>query len=212
MKKLLLIIFTSILLIGLFVTSKYTLKYVHWLAKSGGYTELYVQTDKHEFNSAESSLIDAQWASIGVDSSEDGDIPNWPDAKELLVYHAKDTVWLALSLHNNLDINEPMISLAVQNDEGRDWYGSVDNFKYKEMISAGYFRKGNSYYGYNRIDNQKGVCTLKYDLASNTLFLGLPVNLIEKFKDKTFVASVGQKALWNDDFEDPFKFSLIIPE
>lgn len=208
MKKLLVFIGSLLLISVLVVSIRYSLKYVHWFAKSGGYIALYDQTDNYPFNQADNDLVNANWKSLATDDALDGDIRNWPDAKELFVYRNKDTIWFALALHNNLDINEPMMSLAIQNDQGRDWYGTVDDFKYKEMISAGYFRKGDKYYGYNFLDQETGTNDLRYDLVSNTLYLGVPVAQFEQFSGKTFVASVGSKGLWNDDFEEPIGLEM----
>ncbi|NER15272.1 hypothetical protein GWK08_17580 [Leptobacterium flavescens] len=194
-----------IILIGILgVTCYYTLKYMHWYSKSHGYGELYQIEDEYPFEPLPDRLLaDSSWINIAKDTKGDGDILNWPDAKELSVLHSKDTIWVKFTLFNNIDINEPMVSLAIEDKEnGRDWYGSVKDYKYGDIIATGYVRKGSSYFGYNFVQDKKGACKLYYQLPQNSLVIGIPRVYLEKYKNKRFVASVGHKALWNDDFKD----------
>ena len=92
-----------------------------------------------------------------------------------------------------------MVSIAFEDLDGESWYGT-ESFKYGEIIATGYLRKGNIYVGYNFVGDEKGVLSLKYDLGSNSFFLGIPKRYLNRFANKRFVASVGYKGFWNDDY------------
>lgn len=193
--------FMLILLIGALVfTSRYAGEYMHWSTKSVGYPGLYEQTDRYAFLSADSNLLHAKWEFLAKDGKGDGDLMNWPDAKELHVYKGADTIWLAYALHNDININDPMVSVAIEEEGGKDWYGTVD-FLYRAMISTGYYRKGDQYFGYNFLGEKKGLCSFRYSLANNTLYIGIPKKEVLEFKGRRFVASVGQRSYWNDDYD-----------
>lgn len=154
----------------------------------------------------------SNWTNIASDPQFDGDIPNWPDAKSMDILNSGDTLWIKYDLYNNIDINEPMISIALDVDgnpnNGSSWYGTASDFSYDLMITAGYVREGIKYKGYNFIGPKVGLCTFLYDLENNCYFLGLPVEHIQEFEGARFVASVGNKGLWNDDFGDVNIFTL----
>ncbi len=199
-KRIVLSAFSVLLISGLIYTSKYSLRYMHWSTKSNGYPDLYNQTDSYSFSPVNVVLKNAHWQQIGTDVMKDGDIPNWPDLKELSVVATEDSIWIRFTLHNYLDLNEPMVSIAFEKENGNNWYGTVD-FNYQEIISAGYYRDKDQYFGYNFAPDKKGICSLKYDLNSNSLFLGIPSETLKKYADRNFVASVGNKGLWNDDLD-----------
>ncbi len=209
MKRILLIALIVILVAGLVFTSKYAIKYAHWSTKSLGYPGLYKQTDRYSFLPLDSVLVNSTWELLAMDSAGDGDLLNWPDVKALHVYRGIDTIWLAYSLHNDIDINAPMVSIALHSDEGRDWYGTLD-LKYKGMISTGYYRKGDQYYGYNFLIDEKGICSFKYNMAKNALYMGIPKARAQEFKGKKFVASVGLKSYWNDDVDQLIDFDSLL--
>lgn len=202
-KKIITILFCTLLILLLIVTIPYTMRYLHWYSKSQGYSELYELENIYSFKAIPNKLAtNIDWVKIAEDEKNDGDLPNWPDAKELSVLNINDTIWIKFSLYNNININEPMVSLAIEEKEGgKNWYGSVKKFDYGAIIAAGYVRKADKYSGYNFIQDKKGVCKLYYQLSSNSLFLGIPRLHLEYYQNKRFVASVGQKALWNDDFD-----------
>lgn len=204
MKKLLRIFWLVLIPIGvilLFFTSSYTLKYIHWQTKSHGYPELYNIENQYSFDQLDNRLLELKgWSRIEEDKKGDGDIMNWPDAKELYALIYNDTIWFRYILHNNININEPMVSIALGNSTSeKKWYGSVANYKYSEMISVGYVRKGDKYFGYNLSRDKNGICMLKYDLKSNSLILAVPKKELQTYE--SIVASVGCKGLWNDDFD-----------
>lgn len=199
-KKIIRSLIFVLLISGLIYTSKYSLRYMHWKTKSNGYPDLYNQTDMYSFSLVNVALKNAQWKQLGTDVKNDGDIPNWSDLKELSFLATEDTIWIRFTLHNYLDINEPMVSIALEKENGNNWYGTVD-FNYEGIISAGYYRDKEQYFGYNFAPDQKGICLLKYDLSSNSLFLGIPTEILKEYADRNFVASVGLKGLWNDDLD-----------
>lgn len=178
---------------------------MHWHTKSQGCGGLYLQMNYYQLESAPSLLIDSSdCTKIASDPQNDGDIPNWSDAKSLSILRSNDTLWFKYELHNNIDINEPMISIALDVDgdlnNGNNWYGTTSDFAYDIMIAVVYVREGTKYKGYNFIDNNIGTCTFLYNLESNSYFLGLPMEHIQGFEGARFVASVGNMGLWNDDF------------
>lgn len=137
----------------------YSLYYMHWYTKSQGYGGLYQQQEYYQFELAPSALKESDWRQVVSDQKSDGDIPSWPDAKSLAILQANDTLWFRYELHNNIDINEPMISLALDVDgnpnNGSSWYGTASNFSYDMMITAGYVREGTNYKGYNFIGSNR---------------------------------------------------------
>lgn len=198
-------------LIGLLLfTAKNAFRYIHWKTKSQGYPGLYEQTDEYSFTPVRVGLAETNWNVLAEDSNGDGELPNWPDAKSLSYIKSNDTLWFKAVLHNYLNLNEPVSSIAISGTEGQDWYGTVDDFYYESMISVGYRREGAAYFGYNFIDDQKGVCSFHYDLTNNSLFLGLPLKYLDQFKEKQFVFSVGQKGYWNDDFDQVLSLESIL--
>jgi hypothetical protein len=179
---------------------------MHWYAKSPGYRGLYQQTEYYQFTSAPSFLVEnADWEKISSDQPNDGDIPNWSDVKSLWALLHQDTIWFKYELHNHVDINEPMVSIALDSDgdpgNGNSWYGTVSDFNYDIIVTAGYTREGENYKGYNFLGDKTGVCVLSYDLVSNCYFLGIQYEDIERYEGARFVASVGNKGLWNDDVD-----------
>ncbi len=188
-------------LILLAITSLYTLKYIHWNTKSGGYPKLYQNENEYSFDKIDDRFLELKgWLSIIKDKQGDGDIINWPDAKELYALVYNDTIWFRYSLYNNIDINEPAVSIALaEKTSKKKWYGSIKNYKYSQMISVGYFRKGDKYFGFNFSKDKKGVCSLGYNLKSNSLILAVAKK--ELLGYEYIVASVGSKGLWNDDFD-----------
>ncbi len=151
------VVFTTIIT---FFSAKYGLRYMNWYAKSKGYPGLYEKTDNYSFVQAPDYITkNLKWEILTSDFEKDGDLPNWPDADKLYISHTKDTLWIRFTLHNNLDINEPMISLAFEDENGKNWYGTVKDFTYSDMITAGYYRNENNYYGYNFIADSKGSCS-----------------------------------------------------
>lgn len=191
----------GLLIVAMIPMTKYSLSYMHWLTKAKGYPGLYEQTNYYTFNQASEFLIlHDQWQIITNDPKGDGDIPNWHDAKSLSLLTLNDTLWVRFRSYNNIDINEPMITLAIESPKGNSWYGTVDNFKYDKMITTGYTREGTSYKGYNYIGDTHGICTMQYDIEGNAFYLGIPMRSLKQFDQIRFVASIGNKGLWNDDF------------
>lgn len=209
-KKITKIVFRGMAIIMLVISipaAVYTLKYIHWYTKSQGYPGLYQQEEYYHFGPAPALLLNnSNWAKIVTDSRGDGDIPNWSDAKSLSQLQYNDTLWFKYELHNNIDINEPMVSLALDIDgnpnNGTSWYGTTPNFNYDIIIAAGYVREGIKYKGYNFIDKKVGFCKLYYALETNSFLLGIPILHIKEFEGSRFVASAGNKGLWNDDFDN----------
>ena len=182
----------------------YTLKYMHWITKSKGYPAIYDKEESYDFLPAGDYLIESDvWTEIDSDIENDGDIPNFADAKKLSQYFLNDTIWFKYDLHNNIDINNAMVTLALDIDNnpsnGTKWYGTIDKFNYDIIIGVGYVREGLKYRGYNFIDDKVGHCIYRYVLDSNSLLLGIPKSYIKQFRGSKYVASVGNKGLWNDD-------------
>ena len=191
----------------------YSLHYMHWYSQSHGYDDLYLQKEYYQLELAPTLLIESSnWTRIASDPQDDGGIRNWSDAMTLSMLQSNDTLWVRYDLYNNIDINEPMISLALDVDgdpnNGINWHGTTSNFGYDMMIATGYVREGTNYKGYNFIDKNIGACTFLYDLENNSYFLGLPMKDIQKFEGARFVASVGNKGLWNDDIGGVNIFTL----
>ena len=192
-------------------TTYYSLKYMNWYVKSQGYPGLYEQENYYQLISANSDLVEnANWSEISSDESNDGDIPNWSDVKTLSTLLYQDTLWVKYELYNNIDINEPMVSLALDIDgdpnNGKDWYGTTSDFNYDIIITAGYTRVGEHYKGYNFAGDIGGQSVLSYHFATNCYFLGIPNDIIKEYEDSRFVASVGNKGLWNDDVDGVNRF------
>ncbi len=210
LKKMIKIALKSIAIIMLVVSVPaiiYALKYMHWHTKSQGYPGLYQQKQYYQFESAPTQLLNhSNWEEIATDSQNDGDIPNWSDVKSLFQLQYEDTLWFKFDHYNNIDINEPMASLALDVDDdpnnGSSWYGTVPDFNYDIIISAGYVREGSKYKGYNFIDTKVGFCSLYYALETNSFFLGIPIEQIREFEGAKFVASTGNKGFWNDDLDN----------
>ncbi len=198
-------ILAVIVLLGVVVyLLPYKRDYMYWELKSKGYPDLYRQLEEYSFTQAPKKLTDSfEWVVIATDEKGDGDIPNWPDAKELSMLVNADTLWFRYTTYNNIDLNEPMVSIALyhsKNQQASPWYGTIQ-FNYNEMIAVGYFRENLRYKGYNMLAGEKGVCRLQYDIESNSLFLGVPTNLMVRYQGIEFIASIGLKGLWNDDFD-----------
>ena len=182
----------------------YTLKYMHWITKSKGYPSIYDKEEYYDFLPAPEYLIQSGlWTEVDSDIENDGDVPNYADVGKLSQYFLNDTVWFKFDLYNNIDINNAMVTLAMDIDNnpsnGTKWYGTIDNFNYDLLIGVGYVREGSKYKGFNFIDNEIGFCSFHYILDSNSLLLGIPLSHITQSKDSKYVASVGNKGLWNDD-------------
>jgi len=204
-----LISFLVIVTLLLIPATYYSLQYMNWKSMSQGYPELYQQAEYYELAAAPSYLIESpEWKKISSDAENDGVVPNWSDVKSLQSLSHGDTLWFRYELYNHIDLNEPMVSLALDIDNdpnnGTDWYGTTPDFYFDKIIAAGYTREGVNYKGYNFFGDKKGVCVLSYDLASDCYFLGIAHETIKDYKGARFVAAVGNKALWNDDVDGIF--------
>ncbi len=171
---------------------------------------------------ATQTLKDLDWFLLLEDSEGDGRMKNWGDGKALYYFleDSKGFIWFRFELYNEIDTENPAISLSFDLDDNQDsglsWYGTNSGFIVDKMVSVGpMIRKLNEYIGYNGITNAAGMAEQKwindkqgnidfyFDEESKSYFVGFNVNDLPPGRDKIrVIGSVGNNATWNDDIGD----------
>ncbi len=166
------------------------------------------------------NIKNLKWIELRKDSLNDGRNKNSADGKAFYYSYQKekDMLWFRFDLHNQISINAPAVSVSFDVDanqnNGINWYGKNSTFKFDKMVSVGPIRKREKdYFGYNGITNEMGVrsqnwvnvkkgnATFFYDVQMNSYFLGIKRSEIKSdLSVFNVIGSVGQNAMWNDDF------------
>ncbi|HSS18891.1 MAG TPA: nuclear transport factor 2 family protein [Pyrinomonadaceae bacterium] len=168
------------------------------------------------------------WVKLADDAEGDGRVKQSADGKAFFYFfdRAMDMLWFRFDLYNDIDIDAPAVSVAIDTDanqsSGTNWYGANSTFKFEKIVSVGPTqRQGDKYVGYNGITNEKGVLernwtnekkeivTFYFDRESRSYFMGIKRSDIDPSLVKiNLIGSVGENALWNDDIGED-KYSTI---